>query len=273
MQYTGLMSVYRSEKVNLLEKSFDSILNQTKLPTEFVLIKDGPLTKKLNNCITNFEKQAQGKNIQVKILENKKNLGLGKSLQRGVKECSCEWIARFDSDDISIATRMEKSMDYVEKNHEVKILGGYISEFSGSPDEPVNIRKVPITNQEIKGRINTRNPFNHMSVFFEKEAILNVGNYQDVPYFEDYYLWFRLIKQGYQASNLPEVLVNAHVDNDFYKKRGGSQYLKKELYFQKLVFSKGYISRKRYFMNVVTRGLVRLMPKRALKLAYSFLRK
>lgn len=273
MQYTGLMSVYKSEKANLLKNALDSILSQTQKPSEFVLIKDGPLTPELDDCITGFNKEAELENINVKILENERNLGLGRSLQRGVKNCSFDWIARFDSDDVNSRTRMEQCIDYVEKNQQVKIIGGYIAEFSNSINEVNSMRKVPITDEEIKKRIKSRNPFNHMTVFFEKNAVLSVGNYQDVPYFEDYYLWFRLLGKGYKGANLPKTLVYAHVDDNFNKKRGGFQYLKKELYFQKLVFRKGYISLTCYLKNIMTRGMIRIVPAKLLGLIYNFLRR
>lgn len=266
------MSVYKNEKVNLLEKALDSILNQTQVPSEFVLIKDGLLTPELDSCIDDFCKKAKNKSLRVKILKNEKNLGLGKSLKRGVTECSYDWIARFDSDDINTPKRIEKCIEFIEHNQQIVIVGGYITEFSDTIDDPISTRKVPLTDTEIKAKMKTRNPFNHMSVFFEKKAILSAGNYQDVPYFEDYYLWLRLLNSGHKAANLPEVLVYAHVDNEFYNKRGGFQYLKKELHFQKLILKKKYISLPQYLVNVSTRGLIRVVPSSLLNLVYKLLR-
>ena len=98
-KYSVLMSVYYKESASNLQKSMESVFNQSIKCDEFVLIEDGPLTDELNETIEYFEKKYPS---VLKIVRLEKNVGLGLALNKGILECSNEIIARFDSDDISV---------------------------------------------------------------------------------------------------------------------------------------------------------------------------
>ncbi|GKS82325.1 glycosyl transferase [Ligilactobacillus pabuli] len=273
MKYSGLMSVYKKEDPQLFEKALTSIINQTMPPAQMVLIEDGKLTTELLDIVEKMQVRFEKNKIFFKIIRNEKNLGLGLSLKKGVESCSYSWIARFDSDDISVNYRMEESINYVCKNPNVKLLGSYIAEIEKDTNKVLDVRKVPKGNVEIKRIMGKRNPFNHMTVFFERETILKAGNYKDVPYFEDYYLWLRVLSRDIEAANIGKVLVKATVDANFLNKRGGAQYLKKEFNFQSIIYKEKYISFPVFVFNILTRGMVRIFPKRALKYVYKIIRK
>ena len=63
-----LMSIYSKEKAEYFRKSLDSILNQTYLPEEIVLVKDGPLTKELEQVIEEYKNKI---NMKIVPLEKK----------------------------------------------------------------------------------------------------------------------------------------------------------------------------------------------------------
>lgn len=270
---TGLMSVYKNEKAERLINSLDSILAQTVSLFEFVLIEDGYLPNELLDVINDYEKKFIKKNISFISLKNKTNLGLGKSLNKGIAVATGDLIARFDSDDISESNRMELTLSEFKKNPDLSLVGGNIKEFDYANENFSQMRIVPNTNDEIKKKIIRSNPFNHMAVTFKKNDILNVGSYEDVPYFEDYYLWFKLIRSDYLAKNVDIVLVNACVDSDFFERRSGYQYFLKEINFQNIIFSKKYINLFQYLHNVLFRGGSRLLPKKLITKIYSIMRK
>ncbi|WP_419241984.1 glycosyltransferase [Pediococcus pentosaceus] len=272
-KYSGLMSIYFKEKSERFEKAMDSILKQEVLPLEFILVEDGPLTQSLYESIDKIKKIFELHNINFIIVENETNQGLGRALNNGMKKANCNLIARFDSDDINRPDRMGKTLDRFRSNQNLVLIGSNILEFDPNNSDFVQYRKVPIGKKNIVKKISSRNPFNHMTVTFKKNAVEGVGGYEDVPYFEDYYLWFRLLKKGYNIDNIDETLVDAFVDSNFYTRRSGVQYLFKEINFQTLIFKKRYISFFKYLYNLIVRGGSRLIPHDAMKYVYLIIRR
>lgn len=113
MEFSVLMSVYYKENPEYLKRALDSILNQTITADEIVLIKDGPLTKELDDAIANYEEKYIAI-LRVLSLEN--NVGLGEALNYGVRHCKYDFIARMDTDDIALPTRFELNQMIISKN-------------------------------------------------------------------------------------------------------------------------------------------------------------
>ena len=239
MDYSVLMSVYIKEKPEYLKLSLESMANQTVLPKEIVLVEDGPLTDELYAVIEQF-KQSSEKNAQMlKVVPLEKNMGLGNALNIGVNECSCELIARMDTDDISKPDRCEKQLKAFEDDPQLDICGTFIEEFEGSVDNIVSERKLPCSHEELLSFSKKRNPFNHMTVMYKKSAVLKAGNYQEINLFEDYYLWARMIVNGAKMHNVGQPLVYARVGADMMKRRGGFSYWKKIVRGRKKIMDTG----------------------------------
>lgn len=271
-QYAGLMSVYVNEKPQLLKRALKSVLNQDYPPAEFVLVKDGKLTEELESVIHEEHQLFERANIRFVELKNPTNLGLGRSLNKGLKACTNELVARFDSDDLNMPQRMTKTIEWFRAHPDTAIVGTQICEFDQDERHPFDVKQVPVDYQHIIKQSVVRNPFNHMSVTFKKSVIDEVGGYVDVPLFEDYYLWLRVIHAKYPVSNLADTLVKAHVNREFAHKRGGLHYLKKEIHFQNLLVRDGFLKRSQYLRNILIRGTVRLLPANLLMVLYKFLR-
>lgn len=272
-QYAGLMSVYVNESPQLLKRALNSVLKQNYPPAEFILVKDGQLTEKLESVIRGEHQLFERADIHFIELKNSKNLGLGRSLNKGLKACKNELVARFDSDDLNSPQRMAKTIEWFREHPDTAIVGTQIYEYDHDEHHPFDIKQVPIDYEHIKKECVVRNPFNHMSVTFKKSVINKVGGYIDVPLFEDYYLWLRVIRAKYPVTNLEDVLVKAHVNREFAHKRGGMHYLKKELHFQNILVRDGFLNLPQYLCNVLIRGTIRLLPPDLLLVVYKFLRK
>lgn len=270
IQFSVLISVYKKENPEYLKTALESIVNQTLKPTEIVIVKDGLLTKELDECIEDFQKQ----NPKLfKVLAFKENRGLGLALRDGVKACKYEYIARMDSDDISKQDRFEKQFNYIQKHPETALLGTWITEFSKDEKEPNTLTKLPCTHQEIIKFAKKRNPFRHMTMVLKKEAVIEAGNYRDFLWFEDYDLWVRMLQKGYIAANIPEYLVNVRADKDMFARRGGWQYLKRDYRFQNVLMKTKFINKAEYILNISIRILIRLLPNDMRSLFYKrFLR-
>ncbi len=248
--YSVLMSVYCRENPEYFKTAIDSMLTQTVKPSDFVIVCDGKLTDELDSVINEFKsKFPQLFNI-VRLNEN---VGLGLALKAGLEQCKCELVARMDTDDISISNRMEIQLKAFEKNPEVSVIGGQISEFLNNPEEIIDYRLVPLTYDEIYQRAKVRNPMNHVTVVYRKSHIQSVGSYGDLPGFEDYRLWVTLLSEGKKLINIEEVCCNVRVGDGVYKRRGGIGYFKHTWNMEKYLRNKKMISLWQFWKNVSVR--------------------
>jgi len=269
MKFSVLLSVYNKELPSYLRRALQSIWdNQILKPQEIVIVKDGPLTKELNSIINTFSKYAP-----VKTIVLKQNMGLGFALAVGVQQCTCELIARMDSDDISLSERFEKQINYYKSNPDISLLSSQIAEFINDPSVATSIRKVPISNSDILRFAKKRNPMNHVAVMFKKSAVLNAGNYVPFHGYEDYYLWVRMLIKGYKAANIDDNLVYVRIGNNMIARRQGIKFFKEEFRLQKEFKKLGFINNKERFQNIILRAFLRLLPVFVLKIVYKFLRK
>ena len=271
MKFSVLMSVYKKEKKSNLIECFESLLNQTLKADEWVIVKDGPLTPELDETIDVYQAKNPG---LIKIVVLDKNVGLGLALREGVKNCSNKYIARMDTDDISLPDRFEKQAKFMEKNYDIDISGGFIEEFEGNIENVISKREVPLKHSDIVKYQKTRSAFNHATVFFKKEAVLSSGNYEDAPLMEDDMLWTRMILSHKKMANIGETLVYVRVGSDMINRRGGFSYFKKYKKARKKIYKLGFISYFDYKKTIIIQFIVALVPTPIRKLIFfKFLRK
>lgn len=257
MQFTVLMSVYYKEKAKYLQLALASIINQTVKPNEIVLVEDGKLTNELQTVITEYS-QNYPDIFKTYVLQQ--NQGLGKALNFGMQKCSNELIARMDTDDIAEPNRFELQIKELEQDKELALCGGQIAEFADNQAEITGYRNVPLKHIEILNFSKKRNPFNHMTVMFKKQVVQSVGGYMDMPYFEDYWLWARMLKAGYKVKNIDQVLVKVRAGQDMIARRGGLNYTKCIIRFEKALYSIGIISLVEMIGYTILRSIVSVMP-------------
>ena len=111
MKFSVLMSVYKNEKAEYLNTALKSIVNQSLMPNEIIIVKDGILTDELDKCLDDFYEAYE--NI-VKVIPFAENRGLGLALRDGVLACSNEYIARMDTDDIAFSNRFEEQFEFLK---------------------------------------------------------------------------------------------------------------------------------------------------------------
>ena len=139
------------------------------------------------------------------------------------------------------------------------IVGGQIAEFVVDPERIVGIRKVPLTDGEIKEYLKTRCPMNQVTVMFWRSEIMKAGGYLDWYCNEDYYLWNRMTLVGMKFANVPDILVNVRVGADMYQRRGGWKYFCSEWKLQNYMLKNRIIGLSTYLMNVAKRVIVQLL--------------
>lgn len=274
-KYSVLMSVYFKEKAEFLQQSIQSIMDQTILPDQFVLVCDGELTEPLNDVIQKF---LDDYSDIMEVVRLETNQGLGRALNEGLKHCRNELVARMDSDDISRPNRCEKQLEVFNQHPEYGIVSGTIEEFSectGSIPEVINVRKVlPETHDEIKKYMKRRNPFNHPCVMYRCSEVIDAGSYQDFYLLEDYYLWIRMIINGSIGYNIQEPLLWMRAGSEMYRRRSGWRYVKSQCRLFKYMYDQGVISWFHYRRCCIERAVGSLVPNKIRQAAYSkFLRK
>ncbi len=258
-----LMSVYRNEKHTYFREAMESILHQTRMPDEIVLMVDGPLYGELERCVREYEKRCP----ILKVYRLKENVQLGRSLRKGALLCRYEMIARMDTDDIAAPDRLEKQYAFLAEQRDVSAVGGWILEFN---DENTmhTVKKMPETNEEIRKYGTYRSPLNHVTVMMRRSDLLACGNYRHFAGLEDYYLWMRMMASGRQLYSLPEVLVKVRANSDVYKRRGGFSYMLRYLKLRRIQRELGLTHGFSYLKAIAVTVGITAIPPGVRKLVY-----
>ncbi len=205
-----IMSAYNSQ--NTIEKSINSLLVQTYKNIEILIIDDGSNDKTLKS-IMKFQNEPN-----IKIFENKKNIGLTKSLNKLIKISNGKYIARQDSDDISSPNRIMKQVEDIKK---------YDLDFSSSRGYIENTkRKIPGLSYYLPYSylINYKNPFIHGTLLIKKAVIEEVGLYDERFYYaQDYKLMKELINKGYRYRVIGNPLYELNMTNNISTNKKSEQ--------------------------------------------------
>lgn len=269
-KFSVLMSVYCKENSDFFNRCMQSIwTEQRRKPNEIVLVRDGPLTLLLDEAIDSWQDELGDVLCQVSI---KKNRGLGNALKLGLEKCSYEFVARMDTDDISLPERFEKQMRFFDNNSDIDVVGSWVSEFEGSESNVYAYRRLPTSSDELFKFAKNRCPLNHVTVMFKKSKVMLVGNYGNQYFSQDYFLWSKLLMNGSKFANIPEVLVNVRAGIDMIRRRGGVKYALTEYKIQKEFLDTSFITYAQFFKNIFIRVPVRLLPQTFRILAYKLIR-
>ena len=221
------MSVYKSEKPAYLNRSLQSVWDdQTLKPDEIILVQDGPVGDELAAVISQW-KGKLGEDLVLFV--NETNLGLTKSLNKGIKVAKGEFVARMDSDDISLPDRFLHQMEYMDAHPEISVLGGAIQEFNDK-DGIIGERHFPADTPAIMSYIHKASPVAHPAVMIRKslfdEGVLYNENYRTT---QDLALWFDVLATGHQMANLDEFVLQFRRETNVYQRRKNKEDSQMEL--------------------------------------------
>ena len=210
-----VMSVYNGDKH--LREAVESILHQTFRGFEFIIVDDGSTDR-------TWEILASYEDPRIALVRNEENIGLTKSLNRGLEMARGEYVARQDADDISLPERLEKQVEFLENNAEVGLLSCCFIEIDDE-GRSVSIQRLPAEDTDLQERLLISNCFCHGAAMFRRECLESVGAYrQEFEFAQDYDLWLR-ISERYKVANLEEALYEWRVDTDALSMTGrASQY-------------------------------------------------
>lgn len=194
-----LMAVYNGE--SFLAEAIESILNQTFTDFEFIIINDA-------STDTSVDIIQKHKDSRIRLINNENNIGLTKSLNKGLKLAEGKYIARMDADDISLPQRLERQVKFMEDNPEVGICGTWL-QLIGQQER---IIKHPVDHQDILTFMFKNNGIGHPTAFIRKDLFIEQHLFYDENYTaaQDYDLWVRA-SQKIRLANIPEVLVKYRI--------------------------------------------------------------
>lgn len=263
IEFAVIMSVYHRDVPEHFREAVDSILHQTLPPKEIIIIVDGDIGNELQAALHNISSLKS-----IRILRNRNNQGAGSSRHLGISETKCEIVAIMDADDICLPNRFERQLPILE-NGKSDLVGAWVEEFEDNPGDLERVRRVPITHEEIFEYGKWRQPANHVTAMFRKEAYYKAGGYQPIHYVEDWDMIVRMLRKGIRFYNVPEVLVYVRCGKAMLKRRSGISYLAAELRLFYRMYLSGYLKLSQFCGNVIVRLVSRLLPKWILAIVYA----
>jgi glycosyltransferase involved in cell wall biosynthesis len=200
---TVLMSVFNGEKY--LSEAIESILNQTFTDFEFLIINDGS-TDSSRDIIASY------KDTRIILIDNETNIGLTRSLNKGIDLAKGKYIARMDADDISMPYRLTKQLAFLERNPDISLVGSSAMVIDRNGKE-LNTINADIQPDQIYPTLFFGNTFVHTSIMGDHQLFKKFRYDPSVPYAQDYLLWSQIAKEN-KIANIKEPLVKYRIHNE-----------------------------------------------------------
>ena len=204
---TFLISVYNTPE-DQLKLAIESVLSQEYKNYDVLIIDDGAKDNSVQ-IINNF------KSDKIRIIHNVQNLGLEKSLNKGIENISSKYIARMDTDDICLPNRLKKQVEFAEEHPEYSIISTTVNLF----DENGIYGQTKKCGEIKKEDLLFGTPFIHPSMLIRTEDIKEVGGYPLFHRCEDYAMVMKMYSNGKKGYIMPEILLNYRMDKNGYNKR------------------------------------------------------
>ncbi len=195
-----LMSVYNGGEY--LSSSVESILGQTVGDFEFIIIDDG-------STDNSWEIFQEYQDPRIKLHQNTKNIGLTRSLNKALEMAAGEYIFRQDADDISVATRLEEQVKYLEQNPHVILVGSAVTLVDESGSRTGEMIYHANHDKSIRWQLLLHNSFFHTSVAMRRNVLSknNLRYRTEIQYAQDFELWSRILRFG-DGANIRKPLVS-----------------------------------------------------------------
>ena len=262
MDYSIVMSIYKNDNLSWVMEAVNSLLRQSFPAKEILVGLDGPVDQEIADFLISVIESNQN----VRVFQFKTNAGLGVVRNFAISKCETTYVGLMDADDISVTDRFHLQAKAIQ---EVKadFVGGFISEFDVNPGPADKVRKVPLSWNEVK-RSWLRQPFNHVTLFFKREAFLDSGGYNTAHKVEDFDLFLRVKRGGWRLQNIPVVLVNVRFNGDTIKRRRGWVYLTHWMKIYNLMLAQREITTFHWILALSVHSMAKLGPEIFVKFLY-----
>ena len=238
---TVLMAVRNGGR--FLSAAVESILAQTHRDFRFMILDDASTDE---TPVRLREYAARDPRVDLIFLES--NIGQTAALNLGFQNAKTRWIARMDADDFSAPGRLEAQMKAVAAHPEVACVGTAIWEFHDDPAQIHEIKRRPQEHEGIWRAALHGSGLIHGSVVIDRQAVLDVGGYDERYRFaSDRDLFARFLKR-HRAHNLSEPLlgVRRHEAQDSFSLRAADEYID---IFERLLREDGFSAEERRILR------------------------
>lgn len=209
---TVIMGIYNCAAT--LEEALDSLLSQTYQGFKVIMCDDAS-----TDDTYNVAKSYSDKYDNFILIRNERNLKLAATLNHCLEYADTEYVARMDGDDISLPTRFEKEINYLDTHRDISFVSCPMIYFDEQGDWKTGYAKEYPTRRDFKNGP----PFCHAPSMTRFSALKAIGFYTAEPRVErveDYYLWYKMYINGYIGANLLEPLYKMRDDkNAFHRRR------------------------------------------------------
>lgn len=193
-----LIPVYRTEEAHL-RAAIESILSQSFKDFELLLLNDAPDDTRPEAVAASYG------DARIRYICNERNLGITPSRNKLIELAQGDYLAVMDHDDLSLPTRLEKQVAYMDAHPEVGVCGARVQNFG----ESNKVSTYPLSSREIKLGLMDGCMVPHSCAMIRRELLERTGIRYEEAYSpaEDYALWCRLMPHT-EFCNLPEVLLH-----------------------------------------------------------------
>lgn len=207
-----IMGIYNCEET--LADAIDSIVNQSYKDWELIMCDDGSSDRSIEIAMSYVSLHPQ----KMYLIQNEKNKGLAFTLNRCLKMSKGKYIARMDSDDISIKERLEIQVDFLERNHKYDVVGSNMIVFNAEGEQGIRYIKEECNYESLKFGV----PHAHPTIMMRKSAYDSIGGYsirKNITRCEDLDLWIKFYSKRKLGYNIQYPLLKYRESLDSYKKR------------------------------------------------------
>lgn len=207
-----IMGIYNCAPT--LAEALDSLLAQTFQDFKVIMCDDGSSDNTIE-IASEYVNRYPDKFI---LIRNDRNMKLAATLNHCLEYADTEYVARMDGDDISLPTRFEKEVDFLDSHPEFALVSCPMIYFDESGDYKTGSAKSNPTKEDLK----YGPPFCHAPVIMRNDILKSIGCYTAEPWVEraeDYYLWYKFYKAGFKGANLSEPLYKMRNDRNAFARR------------------------------------------------------
>ena len=263
-----IMSLYKSDVLAFVREAVESVLNQSYRSFDLYIQCDGDVQSDVKAFLSGI------KDERVFVYQREQNKGLAYSLNELlaiVLPLGYEYIARMDADDISMPTRFEKQVEFLDNRPEVDCVGTWAIEIKADGSDFFQ-KQMPETHEGCWRQFMKRDCMIHPTVMFRQSYFEKAGRYSLDTYFgEDTMRWAQGFSHGCVFANLPVYLFRFRLNEEFFNRRRGWKHAKGILSLRWKVNRMLHYPIKAY-LYAIAYAMVKMMPKGVLSLMYKTLR-
>lgn len=189
-----LLPAYNAERY--LREAIDSMLSQTYQNFELLIIDDGSKDRTAE-IVRSYTDE------RIRFIQNECNIGLANTLNKGMRLARGEYLARMDADDISLPTRLEIQVRYLDEHPDVMLCSCALQQFGASDKQMIGREDFEF----VKAEMLFSSAIGHASSVWRKAFFVenHLMFMQDEFPAEDYGLWTRAVFYG-KMVNIPDLL-------------------------------------------------------------------